>query len=68
MEKTDAEKLIGAFALAISANMPEDLAERIATNLDQLAREMLRHEGRTRTQTLCTDLAATIRAAHPASH
>lgn len=68
MEKTDAEKLIGALALAISASMPKDLAERIAANLDRLAREMLRHEGHTRTHTLCTDLASTIRSVHPAKH
>lgn len=68
MEKTDAEKLIGAFAIALSSSMPKDLAYRIADNLDRLAREIQTQERDTRMHTRCTELAQSIRAAHPKGH
>lgn len=68
MEKSDAEKLIGAFALAISASLPQELAERIARHLDALAQQIQRNEADTRMHMLCTELAETIRGVHPPRH
>ncbi len=70
MKKSDAERLIGAFAIALTSTLPPELAGRIADRLDLLAEEIARHEGDTRPGKLCTDLAQTVRqtAQRPSTH